>query len=403
MISYWDFQDHGMQAVMRTPLYFAGQGHEVTFMVHSETTANPTLIENLHSNARILRYDLPAKWFGKIPMVQRVRQFLLFAFFCVIHALKIYRGGNKPKVIYAAECDAVLIGCFLRWIYKVPLVTRFYGVARITAHFDSERKRLNCAGLRHIGTRLALTRKAEMIIITDDGSNGLQLVRAINPHVEKVKFWRNGIDERLVSSRDVARLRKSHEICPDDFVLLTVCRLDPMKKVDRAIRALHYLQEAGLTNSKLVVVGHGIERQVLERLVSELDLRQSVVFVGAVEHNRIYEYYALADVFLSLYDLTNVGNPLLEALNSGKCIVTLNTGRTGEVIRDGMNGRLLEVGDDENDLARRLGEVLVELHKSQGLRSSLAEGARLYGQEFLWTWDERLKAELNSILELIED
>lgn len=35
MISFWDFQDEGMQVTQRTPLFFSERGHKVTFMVHS--------------------------------------------------------------------------------------------------------------------------------------------------------------------------------------------------------------------------------------------------------------------------------------------------------------------------------------------------------------------------------
>ena len=400
MISYWDFQEHGMQVIKRTPLYFAQQGHKVTFMVHSETTEKPALIKDLHPNVRILRFNLTLKCIERIPKLRRIKQLSFFGVLCIFNALKMYRDGKKPSVIYAAESDAVLTGCILRWLYKAPLVTRFYGVSRITAYFDSERKKLNRIGLRHIGSRLALTRKADMIVITNDGSNGLELVRVINRRVKNVKFWRNGIDKKFVSSSNVSSLCEFHGIRPEDFVLLTVCRLDPMKRVDRAIRALNYLQKAGVMNSKLVVVGHGSECLSLEGLASKLGIEQSVLFVGAVEHDRIYEYYALGDVFLSLYDSSNVGNPLLEALNSGKCIVSLNTGSTDEVIRDGINGILLEVGDDEIDLAKRLAAVLKELYMNPELLIRLTNGAKAYSKQHQWTWNERLKVELDSIVNL---
>ncbi len=390
-----------MQVIKRTPLYFAEQGHKVTFMVHSETTAKPSIVEDLHPNVRILRFDLPLKWLGRVHRIQRLRQLMLFSCYCLLHALRTYGGTRKPSVIYAAECDAVLIGSLLQRLFRVPLVTRFYGLARIAAHFAPERHKLEKIGLHHLSSRIALTRKANMVIVTNDGSRGFELVRALNANDVGIRFWKNGVEKKKVPPSAILQLRDSLGLKTEDFVLLTLCRLDPMKRVDRAVRAIHYLRKRGVRNGKLLVVGHGPERQSLQELAAALQVEDSVIFAGPVEHNLVYEYYALADVFLSLYDLSNVGNPLWEAINAGRCIVTLNTGATGEVIKDGQNGRLLEVGDDENDLAIRLAAVIEQLYRNPDLRSALAAEALAYGKQHLWTWDERLKAELDSILELV--
>jgi len=402
MISYWDFQKYGMQVTLRTPLYFANRGHTVTFLVHSETTANPTPIDNLPPNLTVVRFDLPFKWLSRVPGMRRPRQFLLFLVYCVFYALRRCRGTATPDVIYAAEADAVLIGSLLRRLYRVPLVTRFYGVARIAAYFDPESRAFRRFGLRHALSRAAMKCKADMIIITDDGTNGVEVMRAINPSARNIKFWKNGVDGVHATSDAIAGLRRTLGLGPDDRVLLTLCRLDRMKKVDRAIRAIHHLERRGVKHVKLVVAGDGNERADLERLAEELGVRQSIQFAGKVSHECVYDYYALADVFLSLYDHSNVGNTLLEALNAGCCIVTLKTGGTGQVITDGANGRLLEVNADEEAMAIRLADVVEELLAHPERRSQLAAGAKAYARENLWTWDDRLQTELDAITQLVQ-
>lgn len=61
-------------------------------------------------------------------------------------------------------------------------------------------------------------------------------------------------------------------------------------------------------------------------------------------YRRWYEPYAAAGaaLFVSLYDRSNLCSPVMEALAAGKCIVTLNVGATGDVIRNGKNGVLLQ-------------------------------------------------------------
>lgn len=400
MISYWDFQECGMQVIKLTPLYFAKQGHRVTFIVHSETTANPSMIRDLHPNLTVIRLNLPFKLLNAMPPMRRIRQLLLFSILSIFHTLRVFSKGRKPDIIYAAEADAVIIGSLLKRIYNVPLIARFYGIARITAYFDFETRKLRSSGFKHLASRIALTRKAAMTIVTDDGSMGFDVIKAINPHAGDIRFWRNGIDRNEVLPDIKIKFRRIHAINADDFVLMTICRLDPMKRVDRAIRALHSLRGRGIKNVRLLIVGQGEEQEHLEQLSRELGTEKSVEFIGAVTHDSIYEYYAVADIFLSLYDLSNVGNPLWEALNSSCCIVTLNTGGTGQVIKDGINGRLLEVGTDEDELAERLGAAIEELYNDPDHRRYLSGNAREYSSRNLWTWDERLETELKAILNL---
>jgi len=402
MISYWDFQDEGMQVTKRTPLFFASRGHRIVFMVHSETTEAPSPKAVNHLMLQVLRFNLPFKWMNQISFIRRFRQFMLFAWCCILGAWKIYRNGRKPDVIYAAEADAVLIGTILRRIYRVPLVTRFYGISRIQAHFDFTTMKLKPMGVKHYFSKLALTRRADMVIVTDDGSQGLEIIKALNPYIKRIKSWRNGTDAPNFLPKDIARARSSFKIRSDQFVLMTLCRLDRWKGVDLAIRALNFIPDNILKNLKLLVVGHGSELIALKKLVNANHLDENVIFAGGVPHRDIYTCYHLADIFLSLYRYSNVGNPLWEALNSGCCIITLNTGATGEIIQDGLNGRLLAYSLDEKNLIKNIAGAVCELYSKPILRKKLQNGAIKYSQKNIWSWEKRLSEEVKAIEEVVQ-
>lgn len=391
MISYWDFQEHGIAGPKKTPLYFAQNGHNIKFFVHSEQTANPSKIVDLHLNIEVYRFELPLKFLSKIPKINRIRQLFLFAFYCLYNLSKIYKRGEKPDVIYAVECDAILIGSILRHIYRIPLVTRHYGVSRLLLEHP----------IRHFLYPLSLTRSADLKIVSDDGTNGLEILKNFNPSVKRIKFWRDGFEPAKTEAKEISRLRNKYGLKSSDFVLLTVSRLKSWKRVDRALRVMHFLDKKQKREIKLLIVGHGPERENLERLAKELDVTDSVIFTGPVEHRNIYNFYGLVDIFLSLYDFSNVGNPILEALISGKCIVTMNNGGTPEVITNGVNGILVEVNKDEESLARELAKVITRLVENEEYRHELGKGAKEYAEKHLWTWDERLQAELESIEELV--
>jgi glycosyltransferase involved in cell wall biosynthesis len=172
---------------------------------------------------------------------------------------------------------------------------------------------------------------------------------------------------------------------------MTACVLLPWKRVDRAIRALPDIRRR-LPEALLVVVGDGEERGSLERLARELHVADAVRFEGAVPQADIRRYLWAADVFLSLNDLSNVGNPLLEAMACGKPIVTIDSGATAELVRDGETGLLLTTGEQ-----RRVAEAVLRLATEKTLRRRVAKGARAYATANFWTWEQRLAAELEEV------
>lgn len=66
-----------------------------------------------------------------------------------------------------------------------------------------------------------------------------------------------------------------------------------------------------------------------------------MIFTGKISHELVYDYLQRADVFISLYSASNLGNPLFEAMRCGKAIITVDTGTTGSVIKNEANGILL--------------------------------------------------------------
>ena len=88
-------------------------------------------------------------------------------------------------------------------------------------------------------------------------------------------------------------------------------------------------------------------------LARELGVADAVRFEGAVPQADVLRYLWAADAFLSSNDLSNVGNPLLEAMACGKPIVTIDNGATGDLIRDGETGILLPSGEPRTRRRRR--------------------------------------------------
>ena len=115
-------------------------------------------------------------------------------------------------------------------------------------------------------------------------------------------------------------------------------------------------------------------------------------------------YMHAADVFLAIADLSNVGNPLLEAMACGSCIVAVDAGDTRDLIADGATGRLVD-SSNRSGIARpleeRLADLLVTLANDEGQRARLAAGAAAYAGEHFWTWEQRMAAEVEAVEGLV--
>ena len=185
-------------------------------------------------------------------------------------------------------------------------------------------------------------------------------------------------------------------MAPDDFVLVTSSRLARWKRIDRAIDALALLRLKGV-HARLLVVGDGEERANLERQASDRLVRDCVTFVGGVAQSEVQRYLWAADVFLSTNELSNVGNPLLEAMLASRCIVTLDEGDTRNLIRDGDTGVLLSTGDP-----MAIAAALASLHSDPERRRRLAEGALALAKREFWSWDQRLDAEVEAVKALVK-
>jgi len=333
---------------------------------------------------------------------QKLRFALAFPWLAAREAERLARDASPPfDLVYGYEVHGVLAARLLRRRgYGLPLVARFQG----TVMYPALKDRL--LYYRRYEEALALKTPAELYVMTDDGTQGDRVLARLNPAAKgRVRFWRNGLDldrlrPRTAAERDESRRRLG--VPADAFVMLTASRLAAWKRVDRAVRAMQRVR-TWLPGSLLLVVGDGEERARLEALARELGVADSVRFAGAVPQTEVAAYMRAADVFLAIADLSNIGNPLLEAMACGMCIVAVDAGDTRDLIADGATGRLVDNSQRSGfvkPLEERLADLLVALANDAGQRARLAAGAAAYAQEHFWTWEARMAAEVAAVEEV---
>jgi glycosyltransferase involved in cell wall biosynthesis len=172
-----------------------------------------------------------------------------------------------------------------------------------------------------------------------------------------------------------------------DCVVLMVGRLVAIKRVDVALRAVALANAQG-ADVILAVVGDGEERATLERLASDLGLREARVRFLGFRHD-LDRLVAGADVALLTSD--NEGTPvaLIEAGAGALPSVATDVGGVSDIVTPA-TGRLVPARDVEG-----LATALVELARDPDLRRSLGAAARAHvGPTYS---SERLTADIDAL------
>lgn len=407
-----DFKEKSIQVIRKTPEAYVKDGWEVHYIVGRDNSVNGDYFYEGVVNpdgVNVHRFLVPlagvhgmfnnvfwkAFWF-------RVRNILL-VWSLSSRAVNLIRQQDFD-VVYGYEIPGVLAVRLLRFrriTTKAKVITRFQGVLYVKEWLRRNEKFRYWSNIDAV---TALRTKADLCIMTNDGSQGLSVLKQLDSPVRNILFCSNGVDPVNLDSVKLDAVRS--EFYADDVrYFLSISRLDGHKRIDRTIRILdkivHHFQ---FRNVKLIVIGGGAELDNLTRLIDTLKLQSNVQFLGPIKHGLIQYHLALAEIFMSMYTSTNVGNPLLEAIRHNKLIVTLNNGDTGEWISHMKSGLLYDVNDDtdlqDNDYLKIAGDI-VRVMQDESLYEKLKTGIKEVERQKLWTWEERFQAELDRVKKIL--
>ena len=124
---------------------------------------------------------------------------------------------------------------------------------------------------------------------------------------------------------------------PENISFLFVGRLEEVKGVSQLIGALKILKEEyNLTNWKLNVVGDGSQESKLKLQSHASGLSNFITFHSST--NLVQQFIDKCDFLVQPSISEGMGYSLLEALTSGKPVITTLVGVAPEVVQDGING-----------------------------------------------------------------
>jgi glycosyltransferase involved in cell wall biosynthesis len=115
-----------------------------------------------------------------------------------------------------------------------------------------------------------------------------------------------------------------------DIFVVSVSRLVHKNGLDDIVRALPSLPQ----NIKLLLVGEGPDKEMLDELASNLKVSERVVFTGHVDRTETAKYRAVSDIFCRPSRSEGMGNSFASAMASRLPIIATQEGGLADFIFD---------------------------------------------------------------------
>lgn len=172
------------------------------------------------------------------------------------------------------------------------------------------------------------------------------LVRYYGTSPHKISIVPCGVNTELFRPMERKAARRRVDLGFGKIVLFAG-RIEPLKGLDRLLRAFAYLQN-GWNPGLVIIGGDEYSRDEVERLINlsrELNISGSVVFRGMVKHQELPCYYNAADVCVIPSYYETFGLVGLESIACGTPVVATDVGGASSFVVNGATGYAVESND----------------------------------------------------------
>jgi D-inositol-3-phosphate glycosyltransferase len=275
-----------------------------------------------------------------------------------------------------------LAGHTIKHQMNLPLVSTFHTLDRVKAEFSPEEVEADSAHLR--AEAEATTINCSDTVLASCSVEAEQISGLYHADPSRIRIVAPGVDHAFFGPGYRPQARAALGLPKDGPLLLFVGRIQPLKGVEVAVRALAALGPDH-ADARLAVVGGpsgprgDVELGRMVSLVGELGLEDRVFFVPPRPHELLSTYYRAADVCLVPSRSESFGLVALEAAACGTPVVASDVGGLRTLVDHGRTGFLVEDPTPEA-FAAWIRQILAE----PLLAERLGTGAVLRARRYTW-------------------
>lgn len=182
---------------------------------------------------------------------------------------------------------------------------------------------------------------------------------------KKTEVFHNIINQEKI--KKLAEDGKGFQDHYEGIRLLTVGRLNYQKAYDIAIEAMKIVKDAGY-QARWYVLGEGSERQMLEKRIEELGLKEDFLMPGSVSNP--FPYFKQTDIYVHATRFEGKSIAIQEAQTLGCAIIASDCNGNREQITDGEDGLLCELTPEG------IAEKIILLIENIELRREIGDHAK---------------------------
>jgi len=298
--------------------------------------------------------------------------------------LENYRRQNNLQydLIFSHYWLSVLVGVYLQQWWHVPHIAMFHTLGAV----KNAIREGTCLALDEDELRLRIETERDLVqkchhIIAPTEREKEEFIRYYGASSAKISVVPCGVNLEQFKALDKAQARQNLGL-GDEKIVLFVGRIDPLKGIDKLIKALPYLRN--IQGLKLLVIGGGehSQREIkqLRKLACNLKVENSVTFLDLVKHEQLPYFYSGADVCVVPSYYESFGLVALESLACGTPVVATDVGDFRNIIREGETGYV--VGDN---VPRHLADKIALLLSRPSTDRESAQLIRATVRKFSWS------------------
>jgi glycosyltransferase involved in cell wall biosynthesis len=278
----------------------------------------------------------------------------------------------QPDVVHTHSAKAGFLGRLAAWSLRVPAIVHTVHGAPFHPYQNAAARNL----FRWCEWYAA--RRCHALISVADAMTDLMVNSGVAPR-EKFTTIYSGMDVEPFLHADEHRQRVRRELGfePQHVVVGKIARLFHLKGHEDVIRAAAEVVPSQ-PQVRFLLVGDGILRDKLQRMIDEAGMHDRFRFTGLVPPSRIPELIGAMDILVHASLREGLARALPQALIAGKPVVSYDIDGAREVCIDGETGFLVPPRDWQG-----LVEPLRRLSQDESLRGRLgAEGRRRFTDRF---------------------
>ncbi len=195
---------------------------------------------------------------------------------------------------------------------------------------------------------------------------------ALQNHIckpKKLQVILNGVDIEQIEKRiaNSKLTRVSLKIPENAYVVGMVGRISEQKAPDIFVKAARKVKDV-VPNAFFMIVGDGPDQEEIEKMISDLDLKDSFLITGWTK--QAIEYLALFDVAVLCSRWEGLPLVIPEYFSAKKPVVCTRIDAVDDLIKNNENGFVVDIDDADN-----LAASIVNLANDNCLRETFVQNA----------------------------